>query len=51
MTTLDVSCIYECSDEECNKCAKHGIVWSCAGCQDYDDGKGHKGKRDEGWCE
>ena len=51
MASLDSTCIYDDSDEDCYKCVKHGYVWSCAGCQDYDDGMGHKGKRDEEWME
>lgn len=51
MARLDFTCIYDCSDDDCYKCAKHGVISRCDDCQDYDDGKGHKGKKDERWQE
>lgn len=29
-------CPYECSDDDCYKCAKHGYQFSCDGCEDYE---------------
>ena len=31
-------CSYSDGDEDCNKCGKHGYIFSCAGCEDCDDG-------------
>ena len=31
-------CSYYDGDEDCNKCGKHGYIYSCAGCEDCDDG-------------
>ena len=28
-------CIYECGDEDCNKCMMHGYIFGCDGCDDY----------------
>lgn len=30
-------CPYECSDDDCYKCAKHGYRFSCEGCEDYEN--------------
>lgn len=30
-------CPYDCSDDDCYKCSKHGYQFSCAGCEDYEE--------------
>lgn len=32
---IEYGCIYNDSDEDCNKCVKHGYIFSCDGCDDY----------------
>lgn len=32
---IKFDCQHNDSDEDCNKCCKHGIIWSCNGCEDY----------------
>lgn len=29
------SCIFCDDDEDCQKCAIHGIIYTCAGCKDF----------------
>lgn len=36
MSTLNYLCENDVSDEDCNKCIKHGIVFKCpSGCPDF----------------
>lgn len=49
---IDYSCIYECGDEDCNKCFKQGIIFCCPyDCPDYVDhfGRNHKGEKVIDW--
>lgn len=32
---LNIKCIHDISDEDCNKCSKHGIITSCIGDCEY----------------
>lgn len=32
---LDMECIYNCSDEDCYKCLKHGLKLYCGACTDF----------------
>lgn len=49
MTDLDYRCIYNDSDEDCNKCVKHGYIYRCGSCQDGVDCFGKPiFKKDEG---
>lgn len=43
---IHVDCIHYDGDEDCNKCGKCGYFYSCAGCDDYDDGSGRTKKDD-----
>lgn len=46
MTTLNYLCRNDVSDDDCNKCIKHGIVFRCpAGCPDFDDVRKYMTKR------
>ena len=42
-------CIYNDSDEDCGKCVKHGFIFGCEGCEDYENfcGYGLNGKKKE----
>jgi len=31
----NIECVFNDSDEDCSKCAKHGIIFTCAGCKDF----------------
>ena len=35
---INKNCIHYVGDEDCNKCAKHGLIASCGNCTDCDDG-------------
>ena len=40
-------CIHYCGDDDCNKCSKHGYIFSCDGCDDYTDFYGKVYTREE----
>ena len=36
MARYNYDCIYQCGDEECDKCYWHGIIFECPGdCKEY----------------
>lgn len=48
---IEKSCMCFDGDDDCNKCVKHGIIYSCpVPCPDYDDCFGNK-QQDKHWFE
>ena len=33
---IDYSCLNYDGDEDCHKCCKHGYIFGCDGCEDYE---------------
>ena len=47
MGTLNYLCRHDISDDDCYKCIKHGIKYSCDNtCPDFDDVRGYMSKAD-----
>ena len=43
---LNHICMHDVSDEDCYKCAKHGIVFRCPdNCSDFDDSRKYMDKK------